>query len=35
MQESVAPVTIRELSAFHVNRRVPKLAYREGGRPAN
>jgi alpha-L-fucosidase len=29
VQESVAPFTIRELSAFHVNRPVPKLAYRE------
>jgi len=33
VQESVAPVTIREFSVFHVNRSVPKLAYREGGRP--
>jgi alpha-L-fucosidase len=30
VQQIVAPVTIRELSAFHVNRPVPKLAYREG-----
>jgi alpha-L-fucosidase len=30
VQESVAPVTIRELSAFRINRPVPKLAYREG-----
>jgi alpha-L-fucosidase len=29
VEESVAPVTIRELSAFCVNRPVPKLAYRE------
>ena len=35
VQESVAPVTIRELSVFHVNRPVPKLAYREGDRSAN
>ena len=34
IQDSVAPVTIRELSVFHVNRTVPKLAYREGGQPA-
>jgi len=33
VQESVAPVTIRELSVFYVNRPVPPLAYREGGRP--
>jgi len=26
------PVTIRDLSVFHVNRPVPKLAYREGVR---
>jgi alpha-L-fucosidase len=31
VQESLAPVTIRELSAFRVNRPVPKLACREGG----
>ena len=35
VQESLAPVTIRELSVFHVNRPVPKLAYREGGGPTN
>jgi alpha-L-fucosidase len=29
-QESMAPVSIRELSAFRVKRPVPKLAYREG-----
>ena len=34
VQESIAPVTIRELSVFKVNRRVPKLAYREVSRPA-
>lgn len=34
IQESVAPVTVRELSVFHVNRPVPALAYREGGSPA-
>jgi alpha-L-fucosidase len=33
VQESLAPVTIRELSVFHVNRPVPPLAYREGGGP--
>jgi alpha-L-fucosidase len=33
VQESVAPVTIRELSAFRVNRPVPKLAYRESSTP--
>jgi hypothetical protein len=32
VQESAAPVTIRELPVFHVNRPVPKLAYREGAR---
>ncbi|MGA2659844.1 MAG: hypothetical protein ABSH34_20260, partial [Verrucomicrobiota bacterium] len=32
VQDSAAPVTIRELSVFHVNRPVPKLAYREGVR---
>ena len=30
VQESVAPVTIREFSVFHVDRPVPKLAYRQG-----
>ncbi|MGA2863719.1 MAG: alpha-L-fucosidase [Verrucomicrobiota bacterium] len=35
VQESVAPVTIRELSVFHVNRPVPKRAYREGARAAD
>ena len=30
VQESVAPVRIREFSVFHVNRAVPKLAYRQG-----
>ena len=35
VEERVAPVTIRELSVLYVNRPVPKLAYREGGRPAN
>jgi alpha-L-fucosidase len=35
VEESVGPVAIRELSVFHVNRRVPKVAYREGGRPAS
>ncbi|MGH7968440.1 MAG: hypothetical protein ACREIC_06885 [Limisphaerales bacterium] len=30
VQESVAPVRIREFSVFHVNRPVPKLAYRQG-----
>lgn len=35
VQESAAPVTIRELSVFHVNRPVPKRACREGGRPTN
>ena len=34
VEERVAPVTIRELSVLYVNRPVPKLAYREGGRPA-
>ena len=34
VQETHAPVLIRELSAFYVNRPVPPLAYREGGRPA-
>jgi alpha-L-fucosidase len=34
VEESVAPATIREFSVFHVNRPVPKLAYREGTRPA-
>jgi alpha-L-fucosidase len=29
VEESVAPVRIRELSAFYVNRHVPKLAYRD------
>jgi len=33
VQGSVALASIRELSVFHVNRPVPKLAYREGGRP--
>jgi alpha-L-fucosidase len=33
VQESVAPATIRELSAFRVNRPVPKLAYRENSTP--
>ena len=33
VQESVAPVTIRELSALRVNRPVPKLAYRENSTP--
>jgi alpha-L-fucosidase len=32
VEESVAPVTIREWSVFHVNRPVPKLAYREDRR---
>ena len=31
VQESVAPAIIHELSAFWVNRPVPKLAYRDGG----
>jgi len=31
VQESVAPATIRELSVFHVDRPVPKLAFRDGG----
>ena len=35
VQESIAPARIRELSVFHVNRPAPKLAYREGSRPAN
>ena len=35
VQESIAPVSVRELSVFNVNRRVPKLAYREGSRAAN
>ena len=35
VQESIAPVTIRELSVFNVNRPVPKLACREDSRPAN
>lgn len=30
VQESVAPVRIRKLSVFYVNRPVPKLAYRPG-----
>jgi alpha-L-fucosidase len=30
VQELVAPVTIRELSVFRVNRPVPKIAYRDG-----
>jgi len=30
VQESVAPVTIREFSVLHVDRPVPRLAYREG-----
>jgi alpha-L-fucosidase len=33
VEERVAPVTIRQWSVYHVNRRVPKLAYREDGRP--
>jgi len=33
VEESVAPVTIRELSAFRVNRPLPKLAYRESSTP--
>jgi alpha-L-fucosidase len=33
VQESVAPVAIRELSAFRVNRPVPKLTYRENSTP--
>jgi alpha-L-fucosidase len=33
VQESAAPVTIRELSVFYVNRPVPKSAYREGRTP--
>jgi alpha-L-fucosidase len=33
VQESVAPATIRELSAFRVNRPVPKLACRENSTP--
>ena len=35
VQECVAPVSLREMSVFHVNRPVPKLAYREVGHPAN
>ncbi|MGW8257270.1 MAG: alpha-L-fucosidase, partial [Thermoguttaceae bacterium] len=34
VRESVAPVRIRDLSVFHVNRPVPKLAYRKGNRQA-
>ena len=34
VRESAAPVRVREMSAYHVNRPVPKLAYREGGQPA-
>jgi len=30
VQENVAPVTMREFSVLHVNRPVPKLAFREG-----
>jgi len=30
VEECVVPVAIRELSVFHVNLRVPKVAYREG-----
>jgi alpha-L-fucosidase len=33
VQEGITPVTIRELSAFLVNRPVPKLAYRENSTP--
>jgi len=33
VQEGIAPVSIREMSVFNVNRPVPKLAYREGSRP--
>ena len=33
VQESAAPVTIRELSVFHANRPVPKSAYRESRTP--
>jgi len=33
VQESVASASIRELSAFRVNRPVPKLAYRENSIP--
>ncbi len=29
IQESAAPVSIREMAVFHVNRPVPKIAYRE------
>ena len=35
VEESIGPVAIREWSVFYVNRRVPKVAYRDGGRPAN
>ena len=35
VQASAAPVTIRELSVFHVNRPVPRRAYREGDPSAN
>jgi alpha-L-fucosidase len=35
VQESIAPVRIREMSAFYVNRPVPKLAYREAGPSPN
>jgi hypothetical protein len=35
VQESVRPVSIREMSVFQVNRPVPKVAYREGGPSAN
>ncbi|MBL9168021.1 MAG: alpha-L-fucosidase [Verrucomicrobiales bacterium] len=34
IEGKVAPVTIREFAAFHVDRPVPALAYREGGQPA-
>ena len=35
VQASVAPVTIRELSAFRINRPVPKRAYREARQAGN
>lgn len=34
IENATAPVTLREFAAFHVDRPVPALAYREGGRLA-
>ncbi len=35
VEESITPVKIRELSVFHVNRPVPKIAYRQGSGTSN